>query len=373
LGSKATLEHVTEVQMKAAVLHEYGADPVLEEVQLSAPKADEILIRTVATGICHSDRHGQVGGIPTMTVPAVLGHEAAGVVLEIGSQVTAVSPGDHVVVAPAQSCGTCRWCSQGHPQHCGSLHRTRPPGHPPRMTQGGVAVTQFVGVGAFAEQMLVHVSAIARIPKEMPLDKAALLGCAVITGLGAVRHSARVAVGDTVAVIGCGGVGLSAVQGAALAGAARIVAIDRVAEKLYLARQFGATDVVNASDVDPVGAVLELTGGVDHALEMVGLPATIEQAFNMLGTRGTATAVGLPHPGDTITLPATALLAEKRLQGSRLGGTRLRVDVPQYAEMYLSGRLELDALQGRTIGLDELPTALGGIDSSLAARTIVQF
>lgn len=358
--------------VKAAVLHQFDQPVVLEDVHVDAPAPAEVRIRTAATGICHSDRHGQTGGNPALGLPAVLGHEAAGVVVEVGSNVRGLAVGDHVVVAPAGSCGTCSWCSRGLPQHCTDLARTRADGTP-RLTLDGRPVAQFVGIGSFAEEMLVQASSVARVPPAMPLDKAALLGCAVITGLGAVRHSAAVRVGDTVAVVGCGGVGLSAVQGAVLAGASRIVAIDRMPEKLDLARRLGATDVVDASAVDPVAAVLDLTGGVDHALEMVGLPATITQAFAMLGTRGTATVVGLARPGDTITIPATDLLAEKRLQGSRLGGTQLRVDVPLYAEMYLSGRLDLDALQGATVSLDGLADALDGIDGATAARTIVSF
>jgi len=360
--------------MKAAVLHQFEQQVVIEDVDVDAPAASEVRIRTAATGICHSDRHGQTGGNPALPLPTVLGHEAAGVVLEVGSNVTAFRPGDHVVVGPAGSCGTCSWCSRGLPQHCSDLGRTRSRAMPPRLTLDGRPVSQFVGLASFAEEMLVQASSLARVPEAMPLDKAALLGCAVITGLGAVRHTAQVQFGDSVAVIGCGGVGLSAVQGAVLAGASRIIAIDRMPEKLELALAFGATDIVDAATSDPVEAVRELTGGgVDHALEVVGHPATISQAFAMLGTRGTATVVGLARPGDTITIPTIDFLSEKRIQGSRLGGTRLRVDVPLYAEMYLSGRLDLDALQGRTIGLDELPRALDEIDNTTAARTVLTF
>ncbi|AIY20114.2 zinc-binding dehydrogenase [Pimelobacter simplex] len=358
--------------VKAAVLHQFDQPVVLGDIEIATVAPSEVRVRTAATGICHSDRHGQTGGNPALGLPAVLGHEAAGVVVEVGANVSGLVPGDHVVVAPAGSCGTCAWCSQGLPQHCTHLVRTREDGTP-RLTLDGRPVAQFVGIGSFAEEMLVQASSVAKVPAAMPLDKAALLGCAVITGLGAVRHTAGVRIGDTVAVVGCGGVGLSAVQGAALAGAARIVAIDRMPEKLELARQLGATDVVDASATDPVAAVRELTGGVDHALEMVGLPATIAQAFAMLRTRGTATVVGLARPGDTITLPALDLLAEKRLQGSRLGGTQLRVDVPLYAEMYLAGRLDLDLLQGATVSIDGLAAALDGIDQATAARTIVTF
>ncbi len=358
--------------MRAAVLQKFDQPPVLADVTVTSMLPQEVRIRTAATGICHSDRFGQVGGNPALAMPAILGHEAAGEVIEVGSAVTSVRPGDHVVVAPAGSCGMCRWCSQGLPQHCDNLGRVREDGSP-RLLLDDMPVTQYVGIGSFAEEMLVQESSVAVVPQTMPFDRAALLGCAVITGLGAVRHTAGVRFGDTVAVIGCGGVGLSAVQGALLSGASRVVAIDRMVEKLRLARHLGATDVVDASVDDPVQAVLELTGGVDHALEVVGRPETIAQAFAMLGTRGTTTVVGLPHAGDTTTLPAGAFLAEKRVQGSRLGGTRLRVDVPLYAAMYAAGRLDLDILQGRTIGLDGVADALEDIDTSAAARTVVTF
>lgn len=359
--------------MRAAVLTGFHRRPELGDVDVASILPQEVRVRTAATGICHSDRHGQTGGNPALETPVVLGHEAAGVVTEIGSAVSSVRPGDHVVVAPAGSCGMCGWCSRGLSQHCTHLAREREPGQGSRLARGGSAVTQFVGIGGFAEEMLVRESSLAVVPTAMPLDKAALLGCAVITGLGAVRHSARVAFGDTVAVIGCGGVGLSAVQGALLCGASRVVAVDRMPEKLNLASALGATDVVDASQEDPVQAVLELTGGVDHALEVVGRSETIAQAVAMLGTRGTATVVGLPHAGDTVTVPTGVFLAEKRIQGSRLGGTRLRVDVPLYARMHLSGRLDLDVLMGRTIDLSSVADALDELDSSTVARTVVTF
>lgn len=359
--------------MRAAVLHGFDQRPELADLELGQILSQEVRIRTVATGICHSDRFGQTGGNAAVGLPVVLGHEAAGVVLEVGSAVSSVNPGDHVVVSPAGSCGTCSWCSRGLPQHCINLVRVRPEGQGARLLLADRAVTPYVGIGSFAEEMLVREASIAKVPDAMPLDKAALLGCAVITGLGAIRHSAQVRFGETVAVIGCGGVGLSAIQGAALAGASRIIGIDRVPAKLEPARQFGATDVVDASSEDPVEAVMDLTGGVDHAIEVVGLSATISQAFAMLGTRGTTTVVGLGRAGDTVEMPTTAFLAEKRIQGSRLGGTQLRVDVPLYAEMYLNGRLDLDPLMGQTIGLADVADALEGIDDATAARTVVAF
>lgn len=360
--------------MRAAVLHAFGEAPTVHEVRVAPIGAREVRIRTSATGICHSDRFGQTGGNPALALPTVLGHEAAGVVAEVGDQVSAVRPGDHVVVTPAGSCGMCTWCSAGQPQHCSDLARVRPPGEPSRLTLDGAPLGQYVGIGAFAEELLVPGSSVAVVPKDLPLDRAALLGCAITTGLGAIRHSAQVALGQTVAVIGCGGVGLSAIQGAVIAGASRIIAVDKVPERLALARALGATDTVEADAADPVEAVRDLTsGGVDHAIEMIGLPATIGQAFAMLRTRGTATVVGLSRPGDVLQLPATDLLAEKRLQGSRLGGTSLRIDIPLYAQLYLAGRLDLDALVGPSVPLEGLGTALEEIHHAIAARTLVTF
>lgn len=359
--------------MRASVLTAFGSRPETMDVDLGTILPQEVRIRTAAAGICHSDRFGQTGGNPALGLPVVLGHEASGVVLEVGSAVSSVAPGDHVVIAPAGSCGTCPWCSQGVSQHCTNLVRVRPDDQGSRLLVDGEPVTPFVGVGAFAEEMLVREASVAQVPEAMPLDVAALLGCAVITGMGAVRHTAAVRLGETVAVIGCGGVGLSAIQGAALAGASRIIGIDRVADKLETAQAFGATDVVDASSADAVQAVLDLTDGVDHAIEVVGASATIAQAFAMLGTRGTATVVGLPRPADTVELPTAAFLAEKRIQGSRLGGTQLRVDVPLYAEMYLAGQLVLDPLMGRTIDLEGIADALDDIDASTTARTVVTF
>jgi S-(hydroxymethyl)glutathione dehydrogenase/alcohol dehydrogenase len=235
-------------------------------------------------------------------------------------------------------------------------------------------VEPFVGLGGFAELLLVHERTLVRLPDEMPLDKASLLGCAGITGLGAVRHAAGVQAGDTVAVIGCGGVGLNAIQGARLCGASRIIAIDRLPQKLELAKVFGATDVVDASDVDPVQAVLELTGGgVDHALEVVGIEATIEQAFAMLDTMGTATVVGVARPEMQVRIPAVQLLLEKRLQGTKMGSTRFRLDVPLYCQMYMDGRLLLDELLSDTKPLSGVNEALDRLDNPTGARTVLTF
>jgi S-(hydroxymethyl)glutathione dehydrogenase/alcohol dehydrogenase len=243
-----------------------------------------------------------------------------------------------------------------------------------RLSKDGAAIVQFVGLSGFADEMLVNQRSVARIPQDMPFEVAAVLGCAVSTGVGAVRHTAKVGFGQTVAVIGCGGVGLNVIQGAALSGASRIIAVDCIPEKLELAKRFGATDIVDAGQVDAVEAVRALTGdGVDHALEVIGLPATIEQAFAMLRPMGTATVVGLARPDAVLSLPAGQLLFERKLQGSRIGGTRVRLDIPQYAEMYMAGRLELDALVSRHIELAQLDEALVALDSPVGARSVIQF
>ncbi len=359
--------------MRAAVLHRFGSEVQIEDVRTADPAPDEVLVRTAASGVCHTDRTMQ-NGANALPLPLILGHEVAGVVEAVGRDVTDVRPGDAVATCASSFCGVCRWCQRGALQHCENKGRSRPAGSPPRLTLGDAPVEPFVGLGGFAEQLLVHERTLVKLPGDMPLDKAALLGCAGITGLGAVRHAAGVRAGETVAIIGCGGVGLNAVMGARLVGAARIIAIDRLPAKLDLARRLGATDTIDASEVDPVEAVRELTGGgVDHAIEVVGIAATIEQAFAMLDTMGTATVVGVAHPDLKVQIPAAQLLLEKRLQGTKMGSTRFRLDIPFYCDLYLSGRLDLDALLSETIGLDEVNRALEDLDAPTGARTVITF
>jgi S-(hydroxymethyl)glutathione dehydrogenase/alcohol dehydrogenase len=359
--------------VKAAVLESFEAPVRIAEVDIDEPAEDEILIRTSAAGVCHTDLGVQLGTRP-VGLPLVLGHEAAGVVERVGGAATDFAPGDHVVTCSIAFCGACQWCLRGLPQHCEAKPRARAPHLKPRLSVGGQTINAFVGLGAFAEHMLVNERAAVRIPDEMPLDKAALLGCAVITGMGVVLNTAAVRAGQTVAVIGCGGVGLNVVQAARFTGAARIIAVDRIAAKLERARQFGATDVVDTSAVDAVATVIELTaGGVDHAFEVVGRPATIEQAFAMLRTRGTATVVGVPGLEDRISIPPIELLREKRLQGTNMGSSRFRLDVPLYCRLYLDGRIRLDELVSEYIRLDDVNATLAGMDTSSGARAIIRF
>jgi S-(hydroxymethyl)glutathione dehydrogenase/alcohol dehydrogenase len=222
--------------------------------------------------------------------------------------------------------------------------------------------------------MLVHEKAVVKITDELPLEKAALLGCSVVTGVGAVQNTAKVGPGDIVAVVGCGGIGLNAIQGARIAGAERIIAVDRIAEKLDLARVFGATDTVNASDKDAVAEIIEMTGGgVDHAIEAVGLKQTAEQCFNMLGMGGTATVIGMIPIGTPIELQGVALLAERKIQGSVMGSTRFRIDMPMYANLYLQGRLKLDELVSRTLNLDQINDGFESLRKGDVARSIINF
>ncbi|HLK79695.1 MAG TPA: Zn-dependent alcohol dehydrogenase [Streptosporangiaceae bacterium] len=359
--------------MRAAVLDAFGEALTETDVELAEPAPDEVLVRVTDSGICHSDRTVHLG-TQDRPLPLILGHEASGVVERVGSQVSGLAPGDHVVGCASANCGRCPWCARGLPQHCADKGQVRANGSA-RLFRDGSEVHAFVGLGGFADHMLVSERALVRLPPQMPLDKAALLGCAVLTGMGAVLHRAQVRAGQTVAVIGCGGVGLNAVQAARLAGAAQIIAVDINGAKLERARVFGATDIVDASRQDSVDAVHHLSGGgVDHALEVVGSGPTIEQAFAMTAVRGTATVVGVPHPAASVTLPAHVFMAaEKKIQGSRMGSGNFRADIPSYCDLYLRGQLLLDELISEVIELSDVTKGLVALDGSDGARSVIHF
>ena len=287
--------------MKAAVFREINVPMEVEDVEVSKPGPREVLVRTAAAGVCHSDLHFYNGTYPGAT-PMVLGHESAGIVEQVGDDVHYVKPGDHVITCLSVFCGHCEFCLTGHMSLCQEPETRRAPGSDPRISKAGTELVQFANLGSFAEYMLVHEHAVAKIREDMPLDRAALIGCGVTTGVGAVIHTAAVRPGDTVAVIGLGGVGLSCINGAAIAGASRIIAVDMVPSKLELATKFGATDTVNAGETDAVNAVRELTGGgVQYSFEAIGLKATAEQAFRMVRRGGTATVIGMIPPGEMVT------------------------------------------------------------------------
>ncbi len=355
------------------MLETYGEPLTLVDVDLAAPAPDEVRVRTVAAGVCHTDRTVQ-SGAHRSPVPNILGHEAAGIVTAVGEQVRDFRMGDPVVACPSAFCGTCEWCLRGLSHLCTNKRRERPAGQSPRLSWHGRPVVAMSGVGAFAEEMLLHESAAVRVPDGMPLDRAALLGCGVLTGVGSVLSMARVQPGQTAAVIGVGGVGLNVVQGCRISGATRIIAIDRIPAKLERARTFGATDVIDSTDLDLVTAVRDLTGGgVDHAFEVVGGAATIEAAFEMLRPRGTATVVGVPRPDTRLSLSPMGLFGERRLQGANMGATAARLAIPMLASMYLDGQLLLDELVSDRIGLGDVNAALDTMERTTGARSVVVF
>ena len=359
--------------MKAAILRSVGSPLSIEDVAISKPGPREVLIRTAATGVCHSDLHFYEGSYPTR-LPTILGHESAGVVEAVGSEVRSVQPGDHVVTCLSAFCGHCDHCVSGHISRCVSPETQRAKTDEPRLGDSAAPMTQFLHLSAFAEQMLIHENACVRIRPDMPLDRAALLGCAVITGYGAITYTAQVRPGETVAVIGCGGIGLCAINAAALAGAGRIIAIDRIAEKEELARRFGATDFIDASDGQAVARIIEMTrGGVDHAIEAIGLAKPAEDAFTMLRRGGTATIVGMIPVGQKVSLNGYEFLAEKSLKGSNMGSNRFPVDIPRLVDFYMSGRLRLDELISRRIGLHQIEEAFAEMKGGNIARSVITF
>ena len=358
--------------MKAAVLREVGKPLQIEDVKISKPGPREVLIRTAAAGVCHSDLHFIEGKYPH-PLPAVLGHESAGVVEAIGSDVRTVKVGDHVITCLSAFCGHCESCLTGRMSLCVSPDTKREKEDEPRLTSAKGPMLQYLNLSSFAEQMLIHEHACVAIRKDMPLDRAALIGCGVMTGVGAVIHTSNVRPGDTVAVIGCGGVGLAAVNGAAMAGAGRIIAIDMSPGKANLAKSMGATDFVMGGP-DAVKEVMEMTsGGVQHSFEAIGLAVTAEQSFNMLRRGGTANIIGMIPVGQTISLMGAAFLGEKRIQGSLMGSNRFPVDMPRLVDAYMAGKLHLDDMISRRIRLDQVNEAFEEMKTGAVARSVIVF
>ena len=359
--------------MRAAVIEAFGEPLVIRDLAIEAPGPHEVLLRTAAVGLCHSDLHF-MQGMRKFPLPGVLGHEVSAIVEAVGPSVKDLKPGDHVVGALSVFCGTCRQCLGGRFALCADSDVKQPPGQAQRLFSGGQRVSQVFNLSGFAEQMLVHRNALVKIRDDMPLDRAALLGCAVITGTGAVFRGAQVTAGSSVAVVGCGGVGLAALNGAKIAGAARIVAIDTVPSKLELARKFGATDTVLASEGDVAARVVEMTqGGVEYAFECIGMPATVEQCFRMLQPGGTATILGLFAPGTKVAVEGSDFFLEKKLRGSALGSARIREDIPRLVELYMQGRLNLDDLVSRRIRLEDINEGFEALKRGEVARSVIVF
>lgn len=359
---------------RAAILRQPGTPLTIEEVRIDVPGPREVLIRTAAVGVCRSDLHFVDGAFPH-PLPTVPGHEAAGVVEAVGDEVRTVKPGDHVITFFTAFCGTCEQCMGGRWSLCIDPSTRRPPTAPPRLSLAdGTPLAPFLNLSAFAEQMLVHENACVAISRDMPLDRAALLGCAVITGSGAIFNDCRLKPGESVAVIGAGGIGLAAINAAKIAGAGRIIAIDPVAEKRELAMKMGATDAIDASGEGVAKQVMALTGtGVDFAVEAVGRPETAELAWQVLKRGGTATILGMIAPGKSVSIPGPSFLSGKKLQGSLLGSTVFPIDMPRLVEMYLDGRLMLDGLIAERIRLDQVNEALETLRDGEATRSVIVF
>lgn len=368
--------------MKAVVFTDTDTPIALTDVTLAPPKANEVRVRVVAAGVCHSDLHVQRGEwqVPT---PLVMGHEGAGVVTELGEGATSLAVGDHVVLSWVPPCGECRYCLRGEQSNCervttvinaqGTLFDGSS-----RLSTAGVdgsstALHHFLGVSAFAEEVVVPVSGAIKVREDAPLDVIAVVGCAVATGIGAVTNTAEVRPGSSVVVIGCGGVGLNIVQGARLAGAEQIIAVDVVADKLDAARQFGATHTVNAAGGDTLEQVFALAAtGVDYAFDAIGRPTTTEQAVTMLGIGGTAVVVGLPADGETASFqPLVLAMGGQRILGSHYGSVRPSVDIPALVDKYMSGELLLDPLISGRRPLAEAATALDELAAGGVLRTLL--
>jgi len=350
----------------------------LEEVELLPPRAGELLVRMEAAGVCHSDLSATNGTI-ALPPPLVLGHEAAGEVVEVGEGVTGFAVGDHVVSSFIYMCGKCRFCSAGRPVLCieqGKALLTPPEGTPRVKDRDGKPLNIFSGCGVMAEYATLSVDNVVKIDPKMPLDRAALVGCAVTTGVGAVFNTAHVEPGATVAVFGCGGVGLNAIQGAAIAGAERILAIDTMQAKLEMAKKFGATDTLLAvPGQDPTKDIKKLTGGgPDYAFECVGSGALAELAYKAIRRGGKAVIVGVARATESTSFkPMTMVFEEKTLQGSYFGSCVPRVDFPRMLQLYMAGKLKLDELITKRYSIDEAPQAFADMESGKNARGVIVF
>jgi S-(hydroxymethyl)glutathione dehydrogenase/alcohol dehydrogenase len=367
--------------MSKAAVH-VGLDQPLEirdDIEVAAPKAGELKVRIAASGVCHSDLSVQNGTIP-LPPPIVLGHEGAGVVEEVGEGVTGFEVGDHVVLTFVPECGECFFCQRDQGFMCekssalnmgGMLDGTK------RLTSGGNPLSVMAGCGTFSEVTVVPSISAVKIDKDVPLKIAALLGCGVQTGVGAAMNTASIRKGDTVAVVGCGGVGLNVIQGARIAGAEKIIAVDMIESKLQMAKEFGATDFVNAGEGNPVAAVQKLSGekGVDVAFEVIGLGPTIEQAMQMTRPGGETILVGVPRMDVMLNInPAFSFIyTAKTVKGCWYGSSNVHREVPKLLELYKAGELKLDELISREIGLDDVNSAFDAMKSGEVARSVIVY
>ena len=367
------------MKSRAAILFEVGQKLEVREVDVQDPGPGEVRIQMVAGGVCHSDLYVMTGHL-SAPLPAILGHEGAGIVADVGAGVTSVRPGDHVIPLWRLSCGECEYCTGGRPALCPAGTEIRWSGRlldgTSRFKLDGQEIKHFAGVSSFSNYTVLPEKAVLKIPDDLPLERAALLGCAVITGFGAVVNAAQVRPGRTVAVFGVGGVGINVVQGAVLAGAEKIIAVDLLESRLEHAKRFGATHVVNASAGDPVEQIRDLTGGrgVDYAFEVIGLPITMRQAYDCLAKRGVAMVVGITPTTAEVTVPSLSLVYEERvLTGSLYGSAAPKTDIPRLIDLYRAGSLMLDELLTRSYPIEEINQAYDALQSGETLRSVVTF
>lgn len=363
--------------MYAAVLRGAGRKFEIDQVELAPPGYGEVLVRIAASGLCASDLNVIDGKRSLAPFPVILGHEAAGTVVETGPGTMRLKAGDPVVMSIVPHCGDCALCRRGKPNYCLKAGQAMESGNlmdgSSRLSHKGERLNHFLTISSFAQYAVVPEAGAVAIHPDMPLDRAALISCAVLTGFGAVHNTAKVQPGSRVAVYGCGGVGLNAVQGARIAGASRIIAVDVSREKLELAKRVGATDAVNASEEDPVAAIHRLTGGVDYAFEALGREETVQQAWRSLDLGGEVVVVGLMKQGATLTLDSGGFVSEQSIRGCYFGSSHLMHDVPSLVDRYLSGDLLLDEVISNRIGLDGLDDAVDRLRAGEGARSVLVF
>lgn len=363
---------------KAVICREVGKPVIVEEIEVEEPRAGEVMIKLAACGVCHSDLSATNGTI-RFPPPVVLGHEGAGVIVAVGQGVTEYALGDHVLSSFVSMCGKCRYCQTGRPQLCDQAAKAAislPDGTVRTRDLSGNPLNVFSGCGVMAEYATLHTDNVVKIAKDVPLDRAALIGCGVMTGVGAVVNTAKVEAGSVTVVFGCGGVGLNAIQGCAISGAAMIVAVDTSDAKLEMARQFGATHTVNTkSEEDLVKALRKLTGGgADYAFECVGMGEIAAQAYGVLRKGGKAVVVGVANAKDMTSIRTASLtFEEKTITGSYFGSARPREDFPRLIGLYRAKRLKLDELITRTYTIDEAPQAFADLAEGRNARGVIVF
>jgi len=363
--------------MKAAVLYETNTPLKVEKVTLDEPQANEVLVKIMATGVCHSDLHFMKGEMP-VPVPVVPGHEGAGIVEKVGPGVTTLQPGDHVVMMVAFSCGKCRYCIEGKPTMCVEnlpiQSMATLPGGGIRLHKGKQPLNHMFGLASYAEYAVVHERSCVKVRDDAPLDVLCLLGCGTSTGIGAAINSTGIKPGESIAIFGCGGVGLSAVMGAKLAGAGKIIAVDTLDKKLKMAGKLGADHLIDASTDDPMSKVMEFTGGgADYALECIGNVNVMTQAFASIRFGGKLIVVGMAPLGTVFSIATYEFLLGKTVTGTVQGDINPQIDIPRYIDLYMNGKLPIDKLITKTYGLDEINQAFEALEKGQVIRSVIKF